>query len=376
MSFGELRSLLLSAAPSASTFSALCLLLDDLPAARYSEEVEPYVLAHLARWPAELRQAPKRWIEQALQDDQDAMLRLGVASSWGLIAPKAIKLPTLQRWLTYPCWTRLHELRVGGWALSSRWPVLAQAERLDALHSLSLAGAKLAPADWDALAATTSPPLRRLDLGRLYLSEDKLMALSHALWWPKLAALNLSDNMLTGEALSYVARRGVFAGLAQLDLSVSQLGPQLNEVLPELGPSLHTLTLTDAALTDSSLAAFEPARFQLSELHLSHNRISAQGIHTLSHAKATSTLEGLDLSHNPLSDRGLIALLDAPAAQTLRWLDVSMCQITDDGAVALAQRAEALPHLHRLNLKLNPIGQRGLMALARVARFKDALAAA
>jgi len=373
--------------PSAEAWWRLCVELDDAQ----SLDVEHLDLldALLARWPAELRVAPLRWVEAATRGE----------GPFGLALARVLFVGGAQ-------WAR--ELLAS--PLPRRWA--------NSLHALHLRACGLTDADLHTLAGQHLPAIHTLDLARNALTADGLCTLSTASWWPQLETLALSRNRLAEPTPPRTTAKSarpnptksppqadsptpdparLAAALTSLDLGHNHLSDDgLARLAPLLGaPTLKRLGLGGNALSatdtlraflsqpqalealDLSAANLGDARLEpllrglgtanLRDLGLSGNRLGTPAVLALLRHDWPA-LQRLDLSHNRLDSGALQALLEAQRhgveapLRALVTLELGHNRLGDAGASLLA--AAALPALLELDVSHNRVGPGGAESLA------------
>jgi uncharacterized protein (TIGR02996 family) len=173
-----------------------------------------------------------------------------------------------------------------------------------------------------------------------------------------LRTLDLSGNSLRAAGLEPLLASGAAATVADLDLSDNNLGAAGAAVLAAGGlPALRALHLLRAWPQEAGVEALAGAKFfsELRSLSLGGNNLGPATAFALADAP-TANLRVLDLRENPIGDRGAAALAAAPGLANLLQLDLAEARIGDAGAAALAA-SEHLGRLLYLNLFGNAISE-------------------
>ena len=206
----------------------------------------------------------------------------------------------------------------------------------------------------------------------------------------RLAALDVSDNVLTHEACATLRTRlseratvlhrvdlggnalgyrGVAALLAPPTAAAAGVGPG-SEGEPPYGNlgDLQELGLSNCGLNDRGvglLAAALGSWLRLSTLELGWNSFTARGAALLARGLSDCSLTRVDLSNNGFGDSAGAALaaviVDMPC---LVSLDLSADALGSRSAAALAEALVEAPALTHLALLANPLGAAGVAAVA------------
>ena len=241
---------------------------------------------------------------------------------------------------------------------------LVRCPHLSHLHRLDLSGNRIGDAAVAELAASPFVP----ELLELVLSGNDL---SKPPEMPNLTALDVSNNPLRSfefpRGLQRLGASGCgltveslapLTSLAELDVSSNALGPSGADALAGLSLPLRRL---DLSFNDIESAGAEALAFDdLVSLTLRANRIAATD--GLAESPHFGNVEELDLAVNPIGDRGVVALLRGEAFGSLTRLDVSNCGITDVGVAGLCASG-TLGGLRELSLAWNPVGDAAVRAL-------------
>lgn len=338
--FGDLRSLT-QRPPTSARWELICEALERWPdPVERDEVILPYLLGVARRWPAEILEAPQRWVEALLEGQPPAALRL------------ARSLTLQGRWLG---------------ARGAR--ALASAAELEHAHALHLYGNEL---DAAAIRALLAPPswlrqLRTLHLYKNTIGDAGAHALGESASLGHLTELRLRHAELGPVSLAHLREMPAWTELQLLDLSDNPLGPEGAELLAELLPSslveLHLSSTGVGAEGAHALASATAPLEQLRALGLNFLHIRDEALEVLLGSRAGASLERLELAQNGLTDRAAALLARSPRARSLRHVSLFGNLITDEGARALA-RSPHLAGLERLRLEKNRIGERGWHALA------------
>ncbi len=252
---------------------------------------------------------------------------------------------------------------------------LARAKHLTALESLDLDEPE--PRELKTLAAARwFRNLRSLDL---YLNtRDAFKAVAEFPVMPNLVSLSLNvSSAPTAAAVRKFAASNAFPRLAELDLSYSQLTPELIAILARGPWPLRHLSLANATVRKAGAEALAGAAFAetLRVLDLSDCEITAGGVQALAASDKLAGLRHLDLDANPLGPGGLMALARSKSLRGLRLLSLSGCNTpkTPLDAAALLNFLSALemPELRHLRLDNLPVGIRGARVLAAGGSFAN-----
>lgn len=123
-------------------------------------------------------------------------------------------------------------------------------------------------------------------------------------------------------------------------------------------PNLKTLLLVGVGADDQCAVFLSDLRY-LEDLHLTHAKVSNQGVQAI--CKMT-WLKGLNLSKCPIDDTSMTAL---GACLSLRSLDVSDTQISNQGVeIVVAEVLRTGQQLNSLVLRSCPVGDQALVRLA------------
>jgi uncharacterized protein (TIGR02996 family) len=242
--------------------------------------------------------------------------------------------------------------------------------RLGPLGTLAISGldADLVPqlAASSALSRATG-----LDLCEERLAAEELKTLLQS---PHLAGLK--ELLLCGSGLGPDGAEAVAAtapkGLRILNLACNELGATGVEILAGNTrlDALSELILNDNRLTVAATEFLAGARQleNLSSLSLATNQIRPTGMRFLAGAEWLSGLRSLDLSQNPVESQGVDYLARSSVLSNLRRLGLAHARLGVAGARSLA-RSTALVHLTDVDLSGNQLGTEGAELLARAECF-------
>jgi uncharacterized protein (TIGR02996 family) len=127
---------------------------------------------------------------------------------------------------------------------------------------------------------------------------------------------------------------------------------------------IRSLTVRDQRITTPTLAALFASALpdRIEDLNFSECKIGSQGMLALTKARLPH-LRRLRLYKNPIGDRGAISLAQSASLPNLHYLDLSETRIGNKGIVALSN-AHHLRQLSQLDLVGNQIEAEGAKALA------------
>nr|XP_061796626.1 NACHT, LRR and PYD domains-containing protein 3-like [Nerophis lumbriciformis] len=279
------------------------------------------------------------------------------------------------------------------------------------LESLRLWNCNLDKGSCDLLASVLSSPsnLKRLDLRGNNLSDEGVEILSKGLASPNctLEKLILMEcDLDKGSCHLLASVLSSPSNMKHLDLYDNGLSDEGVEILSKgLASPNCTLESLDLSYCDLGKASCHPLASVLSspsnlrDLDLSLNNLSAEGVEILSKGLASpnctlekltlhgcdlkkgschplasvlsspSNLKHLNLTCNNVSDEGVKILSKGLASPHCKFesLALSWCHITNEGCVFLAEALKLNPsHLEELDLRNNPIGEKGKRVLSNV----------
>lgn len=157
--------------------------------------------------------------------------------------------------------------------------------KLPQLQQLSLAGTHLPDSGLARLAAgiVANPGVSELDISNNALSESGLLALMVNWRNSSIESLNASANPMNSQAI---------AGMANAMLS----------------RPLRALSLANCKLKDEGLLALAPGVAMLERLSLANNEVTYLGLHYFIQTANFSALQFFDLSFNQVTDAGMLSL--------------------------------------------------------------------
>ncbi len=321
--FGAVRSAL-AMPPSLSAFEALCkavCLAHDADAARTVEEVMPYALEHLARWPDATRALPNgRVVPDTMRDHLDFYIE-AEAAPYGLLYGEepedTIDLDAFDEGFGFEPRVVLHGPLVR----------LAKQLHIDAPY-----------VDGDYEGDETEEAFAA-----------KLMTFEDATHFTGLA-LHCTVNGSVGfgslsfGALGTLAGLGAFDGFEWLDLSNHYLENSGIVTLSQMS-HLRALVLRDVELDTAQLAALAQAP-EMADLHTLDLGCRYKNSATLDLAALANpetctwaNMISLDLSNRRLTRNSVAALAGAEHLSTLESLDLTGCHVNQEDWRALAASA-------------------------------------
>ncbi len=376
--FGEVRSLL-SEAPSASRWWALCALLERVGPDRYEAELSHYVTRGLQRWPDALRIAPLRWLRAGtlrapapwLEQARALILSPSVceAVSPGARSRSARAADGLARLGALPQLEPVREVTITlgsvdlGLSAERWWDALAEAPAPSQVRSLTvhtahdhfmplpLGSQALQGAPWWLSHSAWTAGLEALNLRRCYVTGRSQEVLHEALSRPRFDALHTlrvggdppRALRFKPRALEVSAREGApdEADWSQLrELCLGQVNHSDSAPIEAwwpviaAAPQLDTLILEGAGLTRAQVEALVDA-------------IGARSIHQVPHVAA------LGEAGAPLPVSQVTGLLTALGARPLQTLSLMMA---DPEAVRALEAWPGFGSLRALSLYAAPAG--------------------
>ncbi|WP_434416785.1 hypothetical protein [Nannocystis pusilla] len=269
--------------------------------------------------------------------------------------------------------THLRELRLrdneifeeGGHAL-------AGATQFAGLTKLDLRSCQVGAEGVRALAAATHlAGLRELWLGGSFFDrssnpcrDEGVFALAAAGHLNRLHVLDLQWNEVRLAGARALAAAPQFAGLRELWLGASHLGPRGAEAVASGLPNLTLLDLYDNQIGPEGVRAIVEGLQHLRTLDLSHNAIGVEGVNAIGMAESLAGLRELRLAYNELKDDGVEELSLADHLTQLELLDLRDNGIEWWGAESLLEEPW-LARLEHLLLDDNPLGDAAAGALAK-----------
>jgi len=213
------------------------------------------------------------------------------------------------------------------------------------------------------------------------LSAIEVDAFTSAIARSSLQCLTLEKLVMPEEGWLAVTSAASSCGLTGLQISSAILGdmePSLFAAALGRLTSLQWLRLSNAELDHEFVTALVKTPLMsmgssLARLELCYNNIGDQGAIAIAHTIVMKdlNLRFLDLSYNGVGDEGAQAVGYALAGEhkgggkpTIEILELEGNQIGDMGGVALGAALFKTPHLLRLNLGANDLGQTAIHAIA------------
>jgi hypothetical protein len=355
---------------------------------QFDEVWLPYLLGHLAGWPARVCDAPRRWLLQALEPGGFGPLRIArrihlpelrtferqVSLLPELAArPEAagIELLHLNISLSHAdvaamhlpgAWPALRELVVEGHHTNKLLHELLNTPQLGWLEVLSISGLYEQETP-ERIRCAALPALRHLGLPRLRNASALrwLDALLGETALPALESLELSSTQLAARSTDWERWPPTRAPrLHEIDLTNASQ-PNHDDLLRAFGPGVDSLNLTKLGsggpLGDDVLCQWldKPPHTALKRLSLSHTELGARSIGALRTHKALPALVHLDLSSCRRIGVNAIAQLAKITHMTeLRELSLGDCLLNDSAARWLTGWP-LLPQLAWLDLRGNTI---------------------
>jgi hypothetical protein len=335
---------------------------------QFNEVWLPYLLGHLADWPAQVCDAPRRWMLQALEPGGFGPLRLArrihvherrlTDEDWALL-PRLVELPETQG-------IELLHMQVG---LSAReLEALSQPGAWPALRELISVGGHTGE-----VARAMLPQLERLVVGDIYAVSDAPRG--HAAM-PALRHLGLPRARLAGGLIPWLRLLGgrvELPALESLDLSEGRLATRRADwegVLLADAPQLREVNIAGAfnVRSDNLLGAFGPDVEVLDMSRLKPNGTALLDddllCSSLRHSAPHSPLERLSLAGTSVGQRSIIALGMHSALPDLVALDLSRCSLMGPIAMLQLSRVTHLGALRALNLSGCPLDSDAIGSLA------------
>jgi uncharacterized protein (TIGR02996 family) len=200
------------------------------------------------------------------------------------------------------------------------------------------------------------------------LGDEEAKLLAACPQFKQLQALDVSTNQITSEGLAALIESRYLSQLERLNVR----GNPINDVgLERLAHShwcsqLTQLNLHGTNIGNGGLRALTAGRPErLARLAIGHGecRISDAGVRALARCEALAGLRELDLSEWPLNRNRVRAIAQSTHLAGLRVLHLGGTQFDDEMAEELAA-SPYLRNLRFLDFQRNPIGSRGIAALA------------
>ena len=245
------------------------------------------------------------------------------------------------------------------------------------LRSLKLCSNSISNDGAEALANAlkTCTSLISLDLSDNKIGQDGAKGLIDALSACRsFSSLNLSSNSIGDSGTNTFADGLRKLSLYELDISGNSIGDNGVESLADAHTSLTSLNLSGNLIGDDGAKALAVALTSftsLTSLNLSNNLIGTKGAEALSAAlsimlceKKCSDFHTLNLRHNPIGQRGAFFLaLALKNCTSLRTIDICDICIDSEGAIALAGVLRHSRNLHTLDIAQNHLNKDGIMTL-------------
>lgn len=269
--------------------------------------------------------------------------------------------------------THLRELRLRDNQIFEEGGIaLAGATHFAGLSKLDLRSCQIGTEGVQALAAATHlAGLRELwlgcsffDHGRNPCRDDGVFALAAARHLNQLVTLDLQWNEVRLAGARALAAAPQFAGLRELWLGASHLGPLGAEAVAIGLPNLTLLDLYDNEIGPKGVGSIAERLKHLRTLDLSHNAIGIAGVQTIADTESLAGLRELRLAYNELGDEGATELSLADHLTQLVLLDLRDNDIGPSGVEDLLEEAW-LSRLECLLLDDNPLGNTASQALAK-----------
>lgn len=416
--FGDLRSLL-HGEPSASSWLALCTLAEQIIERETPpDQVIPYALAALSRWPKQLRALPaedlKQWasgkataalsLSKSVElRDESAELVQGLAR-YAHLLPFPVELRLISQslrdlsiidlikalmadgrlselWIDYGAQALITELghSLRGHPVTERplsqaqlrhaslfEPSLWDMAQVPGLRTLRILSSQLQESG-DRMEVALSSSLEELDLSGTKLNARRLELLGESLSSASsLSRLKLSFIKSSAEALGGLLRVERTRTLTHLSLALNELGP--SSMLPffesEASWALKSLELQRNPLGVMGIESviFSPAAAGLEHLDLSKTRAGAQGAHAIACCEHLDSLRELSFGDNHIQDSGAASISMASWTHGLERLNLRYNKISARGFETLSAPGK-LSKLQALDLSYNPIGAESLLDL-------------
>ena len=137
------------------------------------------------------------------------------------------------------------------------------------------------------------------------------------------------------------------------------------------------VNVTDAIMTNDQMSIFCDCLMNnstLTELNLSSNKITDEGVKKLAEDIQVNALQKLNLSGNEIADEGAKGLGEAIQVNiTLQELNISSNKISDEGAKRLGEAIQVNTTLQELNISKNCISKKGVMRIVEACRINRTL---
>lgn len=344
--FGELRSLL-QCAPSREVWARCCAIAEQFESCLFEQEVLPYILGCLRHWPDALRVVPKRWLI-------------------GMIEGEPIP------WM--PC-ARFLQIEYGMPISDPAFEMLARHEGLSYITMLEVSpNQKVYPsAVRSLLRSPYLNQLRHLSLSKMQLQDKALRHVMTQMACRRLETLDVADNLLSRDTVTYLADYGWSQQLQALNLSSNPIGDMGVRALSRTGRwrYLNTLELSDIRMGSAGMMqlATSPVLEHLHTLVLDHNAMYYDGVGALAKSGRLTALKHLSLGGVQPGLAGVRAL-----CQSAFWPQLEVLSLRGDVGFGLGDRgAEVLAgvdfEVKHLDLSQNQLKQRAIEHMVRASWF-------
>ena len=182
---------------------------------------------------------------------------------------------------------------------------------------------------------------------------------------PSVTYLDLKENCIGSEgALALAECLKINSQLTSLDLRYNDLGSVGGKALAEavrVNATLNTLQLGSCGLTDDGMNAIGEAlgeNMHLRLLAMDHNAGTANSVDALAESlKKNKILTSLDVKDQPLGNAGALALARAlkSSSACLKSLNLKNTGLSNDAAIALAAMTRTSRSLTELDVSLNNV---------------------
>ena len=277
---------------------------------------------------------------------------------------------TLEWVMASPQLARLTGLTIAAQHIDDRLTgCLVDSPHLDGLRSLNIARNRIGDRGAELLARSPRfPRLTTLDLSDNSIRDRGAGGLAASVHLGNLETLELRRNELTRDGLGLLCSSPTLAELRHLGLAQNHVRAPRDWMPPGAGVvELAALDLTDNGLTEDAVSmltalpglselnhlalernevgnvgagtlAAWPGAAHLKTVRLANNRIGDPGARALARSPYLHQLAELDLRDNPIHDPGARAFLNAPSLVRLRWLGLPRLGLTPQMRRALAAR--------------------------------------
>ena len=254
--FGELRSLL-QRPHSAELWDTLCDLLEGFDATTLEQEVLPYALSYLSKWPANTRPMPESWHDRLLAHNDPS--RFMGEDHPGLIGPYARAAGSLML-------SGRHHSRPNDLRRIARSPFIG---RLDSLMLEDLT--TLREDVTELFESSAFDGLQSLTLHRTGFDVRRIVDLLYERPWPLVELSLRGTSLRSGSLVSALAEHPCNQTLEYLDLGVTGIqDDSIRALAYNLPPNLRELDLTCARASRAAVRELLDALLELSSFeHLS-----------------------------------------------------------------------------------------------------------